>query len=168
MAVVAVAIGGLGQVPFFRDGVRVEHRNARVAVEVIAVEGEQVREAVHPHCGDQPGIVDVYPRDRVRDHEMPPLLVDCGVVGEHHVKRLQPHQLLLSLGCGHPQAVALDGARADAPKLNQVLWDDAKAFALRPQDGHSVQRGGAHRVCWLDAPQEQVAIDQSGHQPRSP
>ena len=52
--------------------------------EVVAVEGENMRDTIHGHCCDEPGIVSLLSRDAMRHHESAPLQID--VIGVRHSK----------------------------------------------------------------------------------
>jgi hypothetical protein len=65
---------------------RVHGSDAGVAGEVGDVEGEQVRDGVHVHSGDDPRVVDLNAGDAMSHEQPAPLVVDRGAIGEEAVE----------------------------------------------------------------------------------
>ena len=108
------------------DVLGVQHPNSRISLEVIDVEGEDARDGVDVHSGNEARIMDVYARYAVGDHEIVPLAIDGRCVVDQRENRLQAGYIPFCLGQAESQSVALRRACSHAPELDDVLREDAE------------------------------------------
>ena len=103
-----------------------QHPNSRISLEVIDVEGEDARDGVDVHGGNEARIMDVYARYALGPDEMTPLTVDVRGVVDQRENRLQAGYIPFCLGQAESQSVALGRAGSHAPELDDVLREDAE------------------------------------------
>src|SRR5262249_45225994 len=106
-------------------------RDTRVAKEVPNVQCEQVSDAVDLHRGDQPGIVYLRSRDRVREYETAPFRMDSLIIWQELERSLDPLRWLVSFHRRQAVSISACRARAGVPELHHVLRDITEPVAAR-------------------------------------
>ena len=71
------------------DSLRINDGDFVVAFEVVSVEGQEMCDLVHEHCGNGASIVSLFADDPMNYHESLPLGKDRVTVGHQHEKILE-------------------------------------------------------------------------------
>lgn len=139
---------------------RMDHSDAGIPREIPIVEREQLRDSLRQHRGDQPGVVHLDTRHRVRDDEPAPFRMNPFVVRQEPESAFKQRRSFVGLGRRQAETVVRYPASAHVPELDQILRSKAKALPLGREGPHGFSNQNVFRVIRLDEAQQDVCVCQ--------
>jgi hypothetical protein len=143
----------------------VDNLNIGKSRKVFDIERHDLRNSVGFHRGDKPRIVHLNTSDRMRDHQLPPILNNLHCVRQDCKKPLKAADVPIRAFDAEPQPVYALRACADIPEFREILQGQAQRMALsvKGQQGHTRRVAGG--MALLYGAQQNVGIDQNAHLP---
>ena len=105
--------------------------NESVASKIFGVEGQQVLNVMGLHRGNDFRVVNFYAWDRMIDDLLAPVSVNFLRVGQNVKNRFDFREFGIGLSNRKAKAVFIKRARADIPKLRNILQQNTKRKILR-------------------------------------
>jgi len=155
-------------VPALCNVAGLNRRDTLVTAEVIGVVGEDAIDPVNSHRGDKSGVVNLYSLHVVLHDQLSPFRIDIWRIvqeGEDGFEAAQSPGCLLD---SKPQAIPIRGARANIPKLRDILKKYAHRLFRGQEELQCPDGFLMPRMALLNAEDQYVAVDENGHASVSP